>query len=131
MHVIWGAALKYTWKGAWRKGEIWIEAETLKELEEAMRELGPVAEIAVPSVIDETLPEIPRMLGCTDAVRALMVTKWGNTPRSMFEIQNALESNGLYFKKEALSATLTTLTKSNKSGVQRIKKGGVWKYFGK
>lgn len=123
--------MKYTWRGAWRKGEISIEAETLKELEEALKELGPVAELATPSNIAETLPDIPRMLGCTDAVRALMETDWGKKPRSMFDIQKALEGNGLYFKKEALSATLTTLTKSNKSGVCRIKKEGVWKYFGK
>jgi hypothetical protein len=32
-------AMKLTWKGKWRKGEILIEAESIKELDQALSDL--------------------------------------------------------------------------------------------
>ena len=124
-----GVALKFTWRGRWKDGEISVEAETLKELEAALEELGTVSKLDVQSNEKGSYPEIPSILGCTDAVRALLEKDWGRQPRSMSEISKALEVNQLYFSKGALSATLVTLAK--KGGIRRVKEDRNWKYFSK
>lgn len=121
-------AMKFTWKGKWRKGEIVIEAETLQELDNALRELslaGGIEEIS--GVFNQGVPEVPSVQGCSDAIRALMETDWGKHPRSMNEIKRALEANALYFSKGSLSGTLTTMTK--RGVLQRVKKDGRWRYL--
>lgn len=124
-----GIALKFTWRGRWKEGEISVEAETLKELEAALAELEAASRLDSPANEKESYPEIPSILGCTDAVRALLEKDWGRKPRSMSEISKALEANQLYFSKGALSATLVTLTK--KGDIHRVKEDKNWKYFSK
>jgi hypothetical protein len=121
-------ALRFTWRGRWKDGEISVEAETLKELEAALAELGAVSKLTG-SNEGEPYPQIPSILGCTDAVRALFEKDWGRQPRLMSEISKALEANQLYFSKGALSATLVTLTK--KGDIRRVKEDRNWKYFSK
>jgi len=121
--------MKFTWRGRWKEGELSVEATTLEELENALKEVDSKHKLLKSSNEVAIVPEIPSMLGCTDAVRALMEKEWGKTPRTMTDIKSALESNQIFFSKEALSATLVTLTK--KSDVRRIKEEGKWKYFSK
>jgi len=121
--------MKFTWKGKWKEGEITVEAQTAKELADALGELETMAKLKGASSEGESLPEIPAVLGCTDAVRVLMETDWGKQPRTMNEIKKALETNGLYFSKEALAATLVTIAR--RGALRRIKEEGKWKYFAK
>ena len=100
----------------------------MKELEAALEELATVSKLDVQSNEKESYPEIPSILGCTDAVRALL-ENWGRQPRSMSEISKALEVNQLYFSKGTLSATLVTLAK--KGDIRRVKEDRNWKYFSK
>jgi hypothetical protein len=116
--------LRFVWKGRWKDGEITVEAQTVKELEEAIKELNHSPPNQQPD--NEVIPEIPSILGCTDAVRALMKTSWGKKAKSFIEIKKALEKNGLFFSKEALSSTLITLVKRN--DLQRVKDNGIWMY---
>jgi hypothetical protein len=120
--------MKFTWRGRWKEGELSVEATTLDELENALKELDTKQLLKSPDEI-VCFPEIPSMLGCTDAVRTLMDNDWGKIPRTMTDIKSALESNQIFFSKEALSATLVTLTK--KGDVRRVKEEGKWKYFSK
>jgi hypothetical protein len=101
----------------------------LKELEATLEELGAVSKLDVQSNEKESYPEIPSILGCTDAVRALLEKDWGRQPRSMSEISKAFEVNQLYFSKGALSATLVTLAK--RGDIRRVKEDRNWKYFSK
>ena len=120
--------MKFTWKGKWRKGEIIIEAETFQELENVLRELSSTGEIQELSEIDNrSVPEIPSVQGCADAVRALLKTGWAKHPVSMSEIKKALEANALYFSKGTLSGTLTAMTKRGE--LRRVREDGRWKYF--
>jgi hypothetical protein len=122
--------LKFTWRGRWKDGEISLEATTIEELESALKKLDTRHKMPDQSKEDgANVPEIPSMLGCTDAVRTLMEKDWGKTPRTMTDIKSALETNQLFFSKGALSATLVTLTK--KSDIRRVKEEGKWKYFSK
>jgi len=122
-------SLKYSWKGKWKDGELSIEAETMKELEEALRELVESGGLN-PSQTNklEVVPSLPRTLGCTDAVKSLLENEWGKTPRSLNEIRVALESNDICFPRTVLASTLSIL--ANKNTIHRIKKEGKWKYFG-
>lgn len=107
-----------------------MEAQTVKELEEALKELGTFTEIEeAVEQNNQDFPKIPSMLGCTDAVRVLMEAEWGKQPRAMSEIKKAFELNELYFSKEALAATLVTMAK--KGGIRRVKIEGKWRYFAK
>ena len=121
-------AMRFTWKGKWRKGEVIIEAESIQELDNALKELASRGEIqGIPRGNDQRAPEMPSVQGCSDAIRALMRTDWGKRPRSMSEIKKALEANALHFSKGTLSGTLTTMTKRGE--LRRVKKEGRWKYL--
>jgi len=123
-------AMKFTWKGKWRKGEVIIEAESVQELDKALEELASRGEIQrIPRENDKRAPEIPQVQGCSDAIRALMKTDWGKQPKSMSEIKRALEVNALHFSKGTLSGTLTTMTK--RGDVRRVRKDGRWRYLAK
>jgi len=122
--------MKFTWKGKWKKGEIIIEAETLQELNNALKALSAVEEIQeISEVSNQSVIEIPPVQGCSEALRVLMETDWGRKPRSMNEIKKALEANALYFSKGTLSGTLTTMVK--RSELRRVKEEGRWKYLTK
>jgi hypothetical protein len=125
--------MRFTWKGTWKQGEITIEAETLDELNKALEtllSLGEVKEMTGQATAEEgateTYPALPAGLGCSEAIRQLLSTDWGRQqPRSMRDIQNALEANALYFSSGTLSGTLNLLTKS---AIRRWKQSGRWVY---
>lgn len=130
--------MRFIWKGNWRQGEVTIEAETLDELNKTLDKLTEVGKIQVH--VTETgggtdsvqitenieIPPLPAGLGATSAIKALLQSDWGRQPRTMKEIEEALEANALYFSKGTLSGTLNMMTKT--SSVRRFKKGGVWAY---
>lgn len=120
--------MRFTWKGNWRKGEITIEVETLKELNVMLDKLFSLGEVeeSLTEVSHEEIPTLRTGLGCTNAIRRLLGSTWGRHPRSMNEIKDALETSALYFAKGSLSATLTMMTKGG--SVRRFKRGGVWVY---
>jgi hypothetical protein len=130
--------MRYTWKGNWRQGEVTIEAENLEELNKALDKLMESVK-HLPTVtetgtgIDSAqvaenikIPSLPAGLGATNAIRALLQSDWGRQPRTMKEIEEALEANALYFSKGTLSGTLNMMTKA--ASVRRFKRGGVWAY---
>ncbi|MEM2144584.1 MAG: hypothetical protein QW279_04435 [Candidatus Jordarchaeaceae archaeon] len=120
--------MKFTWGTTWKDEEISVEAATLKEFEAALAELGVMSRSDDQSTEKETsYPEISSILGCTDAVRTFLEKDWEKQPRSMNEINKALEANQLYPSKGALSATLVTLAK--KGDIRRVKEERNWKYF--
>jgi hypothetical protein len=117
--------LKFIWKGRWKNGEISIEAQNLAELTDALNDLGTGFERD--AISNESFPKIPKMSGCTDAVRKLMEQEWGKQPRLMVDIRNALKANDIHFPRGNLQASLSVLIK--KGNVRRIKEAGKWKYF--
>lgn len=120
--------MKLTWKGKWREGEIIIEAETFQELDNALRALSSAGKMqGFSRLINKSVPEMPPVQGCVDAIRVLMKADWARHPVSMSKIRQALEANALYFSKGTLSGTLTTMTKRGE--LKRVKEDGKWKYF--
>jgi hypothetical protein len=123
--------MRFTWKGNWRKGEILIEADTIEELNAILNKLFSLSESQTISqtTTQEEVPVLQPGLGCSEAVKTLLQTDWGKQPRSMAEIQKALEANATYFSKGTLSGTLTFLTKCGV--LRRFKKGSRWVYTAK
>jgi len=116
------------WKGKWKRGEITVEAETLGQLNKALEELlslGDVEESTDESTVGE-FPSLPAGLGCSNAIRTLLQTEWGRQPKSMKEIETALQANALYFSGGTLSGTLNILTKTG--SLRRFKQNGKWHY---
>jgi len=119
--------VKFTWKGKWKGGEISIEAETLEELNSILGSLFSLEkDQGTPAVDSADFPTLSGSTGCVDAIRSLMQTEWGRSPRAMIEINEVLKANGLHFTKGTLSGTLTLMTQ--RGNLRRFRKNGKWVY---
>ena len=56
-------------------------------------------------------PKIQRTNQCSEAVLALLQSEWGNTPRTIGELREAMEANAVFFPKTTLSGVLVWQTK--------------------
>lgn len=69
-------------------------------------------------------PNIPRTTQCGEAVVSLLHTEWGETPRTMGELREAMEANAIYFPKTTLSGVLVWLVKKGSLRRWKDKKRG-------
>ena len=117
------------WRGAYRGGEIEIEASTRDELDEQLNAIEPAnnsSGLSNSQALDA--PTLSGGLGCTDAIREALGTPWGTAePRTMAELDQVFKNNALYFSGGSLSGSLTYLTKNGT--IRRIDKGGKWGYL--
>jgi hypothetical protein len=69
-------------------------------------------------------PKIGRTSKCGDAVVALLSTDWGNSPRTISELREAMEANAIFFPKTTLSGVLVWLVKKGRIRRWKDKKKG-------
>jgi hypothetical protein len=69
-------------------------------------------------------PKIPRTTQCGEAVTALLSTEWGNIPRTISELREAMEANAIFFPKTTLSGVLIWLVKKGRIRRWKDKKKG-------
>jgi len=69
-------------------------------------------------------PNIPRTTQCGEAVISILHTEWGETPRTMGELREAMEANAVYFPKTTLSGVLVWLVKKGSLRRWKDKKRG-------
>jgi hypothetical protein len=69
-------------------------------------------------------PNIPRTTQCGEAIVSLLHTEWGETPRTMGELREAMEANAIYFPKTTLSGVLVWLVKKGSLRRWKDKKRG-------
>jgi len=69
-------------------------------------------------------PKISRTNKCGDAVVALLTTDWGNNPRTISELREAMEANAIFFPKTTLSGVLVWLVKKGRIRRWKDKKRG-------
>ncbi|MEE8355466.1 MAG: hypothetical protein V3S09_06525 [Candidatus Bathyarchaeia archaeon] len=79
-------------------------------------------EIEAASLLD--IPKISRTSKCGDAVVALLTTDWGNSPRTISELREAMEANAIFFPKTTLSGVLVWLVKKGRIRRWKDKKRG-------
>jgi hypothetical protein len=70
------------------------------------------------------IPKISRTSKCGDAVVALLTTDWGNNPRTISELREAMEANAIFFPKTTLSGVLVWLVKKGRVRRWKDKKRG-------
>jgi hypothetical protein len=70
------------------------------------------------------IPKISRTSKCGDAVVALLTTEWGNNPRTISELREAMEANAVFFPKTTLSGVLVWLVKKGRVRRWKDKKKG-------
>ena len=124
--------MRFIWEGKWKRGKLSIESDSIRELEEVLEGLEteePTGDTIIlngkEAVLD--MPKVSGELKCADAIKAILGSDWGNRePRTMPEIKEAMETNGIYFPKGTISGMLTYLTK--KGYLRRIKKNNIWAY---
>jgi hypothetical protein len=101
----------------------------IKGFQKAIGELPPPTSEA-PEVPEESATEFPPQLGkvgaMSDAISALFKKDWGKKPRSLEEVMNVLEVNGLYYKKAAVATQLVRMMR--KKEVRRFGARGSYKY---
>lgn len=79
---------------------------------------GPAEETeALPSVTGSSLP---------DGIMQLLSSDWGRRPRTVREIAEALELNGMHYTLQPISTALLRLTKQGR--LRRLKKDDVYSY---
>lgn len=121
--------MEYTWKGAYRGGEIQIRSESLQEIEEQVNAIvkhdGALA-LDLPQSGQIEIPKLEGITGCSAAVRAALGSPWGREPRSMAELQHIFELNAVFFSLGTLSGVLNYLTRSGE--VRRLERAGRWAY---
>ena len=74
------------------------------------------------SILD--IPKIGRTSKCGDAVVALLTTDWGNNPRTISELREAMDANAIFFPKTTLSGVLVWLVKKGRIRRWKDKKRG-------
>lgn len=79
-------------------------------------------EVEAASLLD--YPKISRTSKCGDAVVALLTTDWGNSPRTISELREAMEANAIFFPKTTLSGVLVWLVKKGRIRRWKDKKKG-------
>jgi len=79
-------------------------------------------EIEAASLLD--IPKISRTSKCGDAVVALLTTEWGNSPRTISALREAMEANAIFFPKTTLSGVLVWLVKKGRIRRWKDKKRG-------
>ena len=106
--------------------ELPLIVEKVTHAFEVERLVLPVApeqrEVEAASLLD--YPKISRTSKCGDAVVALLTTDWGNSPRTISELREAMEANAIFFPKTTLSGVLVWLVKKGRIRRWKDKKKG-------
>jgi hypothetical protein len=99
----------------------------IKGLQETKQILTP-SEIITPEVSteEEAVPPLGRPSTTMEALSQLFKTEWGRKPRQLSEIMQALEANGLYYKKPVVATILVQLIK--KKELRRLGMKGNFQY---
>ena len=97
------------------------------KLSNAVTSVESETTLAPGEIVGVDIPAIKASKSTTENVRALFVSPWGKLPRSLNDVQKALEVNGVPDSPENISPVLLNLVRGGE--LRRIKKGGKWTYF--
>ncbi len=126
---------KFAYEGPWHGGRVRVEADTVSELNKLVLELNQNgAQGSAPLGLQETAevnseyPSIPGTLSCTDAIRALLSSRWGRLGgRTEAELTGAMKASAIHYPHGTISGLLTSLTRRGE--LRRVgKKAGSYAY---
>jgi len=129
-----GAKLAY--EGPWHDGKVRVEADTVSELNELVLELNQngtrkstTLRLDDPATeLNSEYPSISGTLSCTDAIRALLNSRWGKSEgRTEAELTGAMKASAIHYPHGTISGLLTSLTRRGE--LRRVgKKDGSYAY---
>jgi hypothetical protein len=76
------------------------------------------------SISKDEYPRIQSTTHCSKAVISLLSTEWGEKPRAIGELREAMESNAIFFPKTTISGVLVWLVKKGTLRRWKDKKRG-------
>jgi hypothetical protein len=76
------------------------------------------------SISEDEYPKIQSTTKCSKAVISLLSAEWGEKPRAIGELREAMESNAIFFPKTTLSGVLVWLVKKGTLRRWKDKKRG-------
>jgi hypothetical protein len=76
------------------------------------------------SISEDEYPKIQSTTQCSKAVISLLSAEWGEKPRAIGELREAMESNAIFFPKTTLSGVLVWLVKKGTLRRWKDKKRG-------
>jgi hypothetical protein len=129
-----GVVVKFAYETAWKRGTIHAEAGSLDELSKIAADIqesnGTVeteSSVQGEHSISDNYPQIGGRVGCADALRTLLASEWGKTPRTEYELTEAMKANAIHYQRGTISGLLTNLTR--KGELRRVgKKNGSYAY---
>ena len=71
-------------------------------------------------------PPVSKTSSLSEAIKNLLKSEWGTTPRTFSEIMKALETSGIYYSKSSSAGVLNHLVKSG--ALRRIGERGAFTY---
>jgi hypothetical protein len=100
----------------------------IKELQETTKQMPQPSTEVTPEVSpeEEAVPPLGRPSTTMEALSSLFKTDWGKKPRQLSEVMQALEANGLYYKKAVVAKVLVDLIK--KRELRRLGSKGTFGY---
>jgi hypothetical protein len=100
----------------------------IKGLQETTKQSATSVEVPpeVPSEEEVSVPPLGRPSSTIEALSQLFKTEWGRKPRQLSEVMQALEANGLYYKKPVVAKVLVDLIK--KKELRRLGTKGSYQY---
>ena len=81
------------------------------------------------SIIDTNIPQITGTQGLRDGIKKLFATEWGKAPRSISEINIALETNALHYDVKNIGSRLAEMIKQGE--IRRIGTKRNYQYINK
>jgi hypothetical protein len=99
----------------------------IDKLQKVAGELPPSeAQVMPEEKAKEFAPPLGRPSSTIEALSTLFKTDWGRKPRTLAEVMDALEANGLYYKKPVVAKVLVDLIK--KKEIRRLGARGNFQY---
>lgn len=116
-------------EGTHKNVESLMDKQVLDFIGKLQKTIGEIPTPVTPEVAEEAeevIPPLGRPSTTMEALSTLFITDWGKTPRTLAEVMNALEANGLYYKKAVVAKVLVDLIKRKE--LRRLGKRGSYQY---
>ncbi|MCW4014900.1 MAG: hypothetical protein NWF06_00870 [Candidatus Bathyarchaeota archaeon] len=119
-------------EGDYKNLKALMDEEVLAFIGKLQKALGDSQNMISPEVTtedtkdEEIIPPLGRPSSTSDALSKLFDTEWGSKPRQLSDVMNALEANGVYYKKPVVAKVLVDLIK--KKELRRLGSRGSYQY---
>lgn len=122
--------IKLAYELDWNDGRMRVEADTLPELNEVVKQLRTY-DNRKPIQNEKNNGSYPSLLGnpgCSDAIRTLIASDWGRAePRTEAELTEAMRASAIHYPHGTISGVLNSLTRRGQ--LRRVgKKKGSYAY---